>query len=59
MPQPLLYPRRESNPNLKNRNLPFYPLNYEGIDDMYLYSANIRILTDSVLMVKYNLLSLP
>jgi hypothetical protein len=26
---------------------------------MYLYSANIRILTDSFLMVKYNLLSLP
>lgn len=25
------YPRRESNPNLKNRNLPFYPLNYEGV----------------------------
>ena len=22
------YTRRESNPNLKNRNLPFYPLNY-------------------------------
>ena len=25
-----LYPRGESNPNLKNRNLQFYPLNYGG-----------------------------
>ena len=24
------YPRGESNPNLKNRNLQFYPLNYGG-----------------------------
>lgn len=26
-----LYPRRESNPNLKFRKLVFYPLNYKGI----------------------------
>ena len=25
------YTCRESNPNLKNRNLPFYPLNYKCI----------------------------
>ena len=25
------YPRWESNPNLKFRKLPFYPLNYKGI----------------------------
>ena len=26
--QPLWYPRRESNPNRRNRNPIFYPLNY-------------------------------
>ena len=26
----ILYPRRESNPYLKFRKLPFYPLNYRG-----------------------------
>ncbi len=30
--QPLWYPRRESNPNRRNRNPIFYPLNYgDGI----------------------------
>lgn len=29
---PFQWPRRESNPDLENRNLPFYPLNYEACD---------------------------
>ena len=29
----LKYTCRESNPNLKNRNLPFYPLNYRCFVD--------------------------
>ena len=34
----LLYPRRESNSDLKFRKLPFYPLNYKGKQD-FTYSA--------------------
>ena len=34
-----LYPRWESNPNLKFRKLPFYPLNYKGIFFRFLFQV--------------------
>ena len=35
-----MYTCRESNPNLKNRNLPFYPLNYRCI-----FRSNAKVQT--------------
>ena len=31
-----LYPRRESNPDLRFRKPPFYPLNYKGLHLFYI-----------------------
>lgn len=44
--QLFLYPRRESNPKLRNRNPLFYPLNYRGLIDiakLMIFSVTISI----------------
>ena len=43
-----LYLRWESNPNLKFRKLPFYPLNYRGKQVFYLFGRE-----DSAFLLKF------
>jgi hypothetical protein len=50
------YPRRESNPNLMNRNHLFYSLNYEGRCDMHKNvgkTTNIFVILQNKLRLCY------
>ena len=41
-----MYPRQESNLDLKFRKLLFYPLNYEGVD--FKTSANLTLMLKNI-----------